>query len=113
MTSSFRQAVTGIRTTAGTNVKGRVTSGTDTPLNIMASIQPLTGKDLETLPEGLRESGTLRLYTDFELRTADQKTKTPADVVTLYGKRHIVIQVLPWGNNVINHFKCIVSEAND
>lgn len=113
MISSFRQPVVGVRTDPSTETKGRLTPGSTTPLAFDASIQPLTGRERETLPEGLREKGAFRLYTSFALRTDNQKSKEPADKVTLNDREHIVIRVEPWQNGVIPHFKAIVSESDD
>jgi len=112
MISSFRKPRIGKRTTAGTLLKGQSVPGSTSVLNFDASVQPLSGRERETLPEGLREKGAHRLYTDFALRTDNQKTKDPADEVTLFDKRHIVVRVDPWQNGVLNHFKVIVSEAD-
>ncbi len=113
MISSFRKPLVGERTTASSNVKGQSIPGTTSALNFTASVQPLTGRERETLPEGLREKGAFRLYTDFALRADNQKTKAPADSVILDDKKYIVIIAKPWENNVIPHRKVIVSEAND
>jgi len=111
--SSFRKPVDITRVGVGTLVKGQYTPGAETPMTIQASVQPLTGNEQETLPEGFRESGSFKLFTDFKLRALNQKTKEPGDRVTLDDKEYLVIIVAPWQNNVINHYKAIVSEAND
>jgi len=110
---SFRKPIVGTRTQAGSRVKGHFVDGSTSVLNFTASVQPLTGDERETLPEGLREKGAFRLYTDFKLRTDDQKTKDPADRVTLENKEYLVVMLEPWQNGIIPHYKAIVSEAND
>jgi hypothetical protein len=110
---SFRKARTGTRYDAPTSVKGIFTPGASTVLNFTASVQPVTGDDLNSLPEGLRENGAYILYTDFELRTGNQTTKEPADIVNLFNKKYKVVLLEPWQNDVINHYKAIVSEVDN
>ncbi|NJR73243.1 MAG: hypothetical protein HC773_05225 [Scytonema sp. CRU_2_7] len=94
----------------GTTVKGIYTQGTSTPISFTASIQPATGDEQESFPEGLREKSIFRLYTDFELYSENQVTKQPGDLINYNGKVLKVIRVLPWQNNVINHYKAFMSE---
>jgi len=110
---SFRQPRVGTRTDPGTLLKGQYTEGFTSVINFEASLQPLAGDELETLPEGLREKGAYRLYTDFALRAENQQAETIGDKVTLFGKEYLVVFVEPWQNNVIPHYKAIVSEADD
>lgn len=111
--SMFRQPVVGVRKDPPTNVKGRFTPGSTTPINFTASIQPATGDELDALPEGLRENGMYRLYTDFALRTVNESTKKPADVIDYNSKKYKIVQVEPWQNNVISHYKAFMSEIDD
>lgn len=111
--SHFRKAFTGTRTTAPTNVKGRFTPGTASAINFTASVQPVSGNDLESLPEGVREQGMYRLYTSFQLRTINQTTKEPADIIDFDGKKYKIVFLQPWQNNVINHYKAFMAETDD
>ena len=111
--SSFRKPVVGVRTDPGGYVDGGEIDGSITPLNFTSSVQPLSGNEQETLPEGYREGGAYRLYTDFKLRAVNQNTKDPGDKITLDGKDYLIIVVEPWQNNVIPHYKAIASEFND
>ena len=54
-----------------------------------------------------------RIYTDFALRTINEKNKTPADLVNYNGKKYKVVFLEPWQNNVINHYKAFVAEVSD
>ena len=42
-----------------------------TPFPIDASFQPISQKDLQLLPEGMRNEGTVKIYTETELFTSD------------------------------------------
>lgn len=103
--SSFRQPIEIKRFTDGEFVNGFWQEGAQESFMIMASVQPTTGEDLESLPEGRRTSQSLRLYTDTLLKTVHDKNP---DKVTLFGNDFEVMTVEPWQNNVISHYKCVV-----
>lgn len=110
MKSSFRTYdVDGVRYDAGTENKGRYVPGATNPIEFSASVQPLTGNEKLTLPEGIREKETYRIYTDFELHTSNEKDKKKADRVTLFGKTFEIVRCDIWQNKVIPHYKAIAS----
>jgi len=110
--AEFNQPLTGTRRAADTLTRGRAVAGATSVLNFSASVQPLTGNERQALPEGLRERGRYYIYTSFALRTEDQTTKTPADEVDLFGKKYKVVLLEPWQNNILGHYKALVSEAD-
>lgn len=65
-------------TTVGAD--GRVDLASSSTLSILASVQPLGGRDLERLPEGLRVGERRKMYTGTVLKVSD----TP-DVVAIDG----------------------------
>ena len=75
---------------------GRTTRGALTATTIYASVQPVTGRQLERLPEGLRQSVKLMAYTETELRTADQLTQTAADELIYGGETYQVADAKRW-----------------
>lgn len=85
------------RGSAGTYIAGRLTPGalTTTPLAAV-NIQPASGRDLLRLPEGVRTRETIAIWTSAELRTADEATGTPADVVGYGGASYQVELVEDW-----------------
>lgn len=106
--SSFRQTVTVSRRGSGAFVKGRWTGETEaSTFDIKASIQPIRPNEVETLPEGRRNSKAFRLYTSADLR--DVTTQNP-DQVSLFGETYEVTAKAPWRNNVINHYKYFVTK---
>lgn len=83
------------RYTPSTYVDGRLVLGSPSTINIIATQQPVSGRDLQRMPEGTRVSDLLVFYTDTEL-----KTQTPAnapDQVTVSGETFEVQQVDNWG----------------
>lgn len=87
-----------------------VVSGPETILTIEASVQPLTGSDIRLLPEGRREEEMSRLYTDTPLLGSIKGSAGNCDIVEIDGADYEVIKTMPWGNNVINHYKVFVSK---
>jgi hypothetical protein len=112
--SSFRTyTLDGKRFAASSNVKGRWTDGATTPFTFVASVQPLKGNELLVLPEGQREKETYKLYTTYQLRTADEPAKKKPDKIQIFSKTFEVISVEPWQNKVIPHYKAIVSRIDE
>lgn len=96
-------------------VKGRHVPENDitSTINITASAQPLTGKEMETLPENRRNTSAYKIFTRTELKTTDDATGLKPDRMTLFNKLCEIIQVQPWQNGLINHYECIASEIDD
>lgn len=109
--SSFRKPINAFRY-SGTSVSGGfIVPGTESPFQIMASVQPTKPSDLETLPEGRRDAGkSFRLYTDTVLQVVNDGDMKP-DQVELYGNRYEVTGHGPWQNDVINHHKYIAMKV--
>lgn len=57
------------RAAAPTLVKGRSVAGLTSTFPIKGSVQPLTDKEIQFLPEGLRATATWALFTDAVLTT--------------------------------------------
>ena len=51
---------------------GRYTPGASTDTTILASVQPLEGRDREILPEGERQTDGIKVYTESDVRTVNQ-----------------------------------------
>lgn len=74
------------RTAAGSrDALGDFVAGTTSTSSIKASVQPLTGKDADSLPEGERHKDWLKLYTRTELRPVSQHAGSAGDRVEVDG----------------------------
>ena len=96
--------------TGAYNADGDWVKGTTSQFTITASVQPLTGKEMELLPEGRRESQSYKLYSATKLLTVKTAPKDNADLVTYDGRNFEVLIVEDWQNSIINHYKIIVVE---
>jgi hypothetical protein len=104
----FRIPVNLYRKAAGTYVNGIWVEGGETLIVITASIQPTTGEEMLSLPEGRRNRKTYSLFTSTKINLIS--TGTNPDQVQIFGERFEVVRVEPWQNNppvfgIVNHFK--------
>ena len=83
------------RTVASTyDSKGRVVAGGTSAINVVASIQPLTGMDLQVLPEGHHAANVRKMYTKVAVFTRTP-TNDP-DKVSFNGEDWEVLNVMSW-----------------
>lgn len=101
MRAIFRQAVTVKRRAAGAFVAGVWTPGALSTIAIQASVQPASAEDLQRLPEGQRETGAVRVYTNDSLLTSSG-TQEADIVVTSQGEYEVSIAER-WENGLIPH----------
>lgn len=85
-----------VRHEAGTYNKGRWSEGAETITTITASVQPVTGKELELLPETFRARGTVKIYSTTELFQGSRELGQSPDSIIWNGKRYEVDTVEDW-----------------
>lgn len=86
---------------------GRTVEPEPEEIGFQGSFQPLDGKDREVLPEGVRHSETLKVYTRTALRTADQYDGSQADEVLYDGRRFVVYHVERYPR-LLRHYKALL-----
>lgn len=79
----------------------------------VGSVQPVNGKDLQFLPEGRRDIGMVKVYSNTALAVSAEGSNTPGDIVLLAGKKWEVIRELVYANDLINHYKYIAALFNE
>jgi hypothetical protein len=97
----FRKSVTVKRRAAGSFVAGVWTPGAPSTTTIQASVQPASAEDMQRLPEGQRQTGAVRLYTNDTLLTA--KGTQEADIVVTEQGEYEVSVADVWSNGLIPH----------
>lgn len=110
MSSSFGRTINGLRYGVGTRdpLTGVWSEGASVPISFKASVQPLAGDDMASLPEGRREVEAYKIYSkDFEIKTVDENGQKNPDRLELFddGRFYEVFNVEVWQNNVISHYK--------
>jgi hypothetical protein len=106
----FRKDRTIKRLAGGSYVNGIWIEGTESQFTIKASVQPMRGQEMLLLDENRRDIASFKIYTDAELITASKNSQNP-DKIVLDDGDYEVIKVMPWQNDVINHYKYIVSKV--
>jgi hypothetical protein len=71
---------------------------------------------MKNLPEGRRTGAAYALFTDTELLTTREEDNDlgldpqKADQITLFGDVCEVMNVEPWQNDVISHYRAVVAK---
>lgn len=102
-THTWRRFAAGSAGTDGRYVEGSITTST-----LRGSLQPATGDDLATLPEGDRTKRVRVLFSRTALRTVDQGAGTSADQVTVDGDWFEVREVKPYGTTPLRHRRAVL-----
>lgn len=103
MSTLFPRTISILRR-VGSRVNGRWTSE-ETSMNVTGSVQPVSGKDTQFLPEGRRDVGTVKIYCNERLNVSVEGSENSGDVVIWRGKKWEVFQELDFSNDIINHYK--------
>jgi hypothetical protein len=85
-----------IKGSAGTYTKGRFTAGPTTTVTQTVSIQPVSGKERQLLPEDIKTKNTVKIYSREQLKTTNVIGKIPADKVVYKGVSYEVAVSEDW-----------------
>jgi len=113
MFAIFRKPVTIKRRSPGAYVNGFFEQGSETTLTIEASVQPAGDREVQLLPEGRRDAGAFRLFTDAVLQVAQEGTGKNNDVAMLEGAEYEIMAEMPWQNNLIPHRAYIAARVTE
>lgn len=94
---------------AGTWSAGVFTRATPTTFSIVASVQPVTGREIRALPEGRRGDEVRVVYTATALRT--EGATGSADTVSIDGEAWEVFKVESWIAWGETHYRAMVSRT--
>ena len=92
---------------AGAVVDGDFLAGAISTFPIVGSLQPVTGAELEHLPEGDRTRGKYKLYTTSDLHKA--RPNAQADTIATPQGDLEVIAVLDFNLSVQGHWKYVLA----
>jgi hypothetical protein len=99
------------RRAKSTMVRGRSVAGATTAVQITASVQPATGRDLLQLEEGRRSVETRVVFTSAQLMIGAQGAPFESDLVAIDGRSWEVLKVESWEASPIGDgafYRCIV-----
>lgn len=106
--SLFPSSQSGFRST-GSFVRGEWVESAPTTFTFQGSIQPISAKDLELVPQGLEDRGMIKIYTNTELTISREGTNSSGDMINWQGSEWEVIQKIPNQSDLISHFKYIAA----
>jgi hypothetical protein len=89
---------------------GSFTEGVTTPINVKGSIQPYSPNNSQVvLPEGIRASDAVTIWTKTLIRTANQFSKTLADTTVIDGQEYLAIDVANWARHGLrlDHYEVV------
>ena len=95
------------RPNATTLLNGRRVEPTTTTFDITASVQPASGRSIQGLPEGLRSSESMDVFTATELRQARPDASVEGDRISIDGAVFEVVNVKRW-NKLGNFYRATV-----
>lgn len=72
------------------------------------SIQPLSGQDVNLLPETFKTTAVSKIYTKTLLKALDQFNGTEADTLVIDDQEYVVLIVEKWRQLHTSHYKVIV-----
>ena len=93
----------------GKRVNGIYEPGKTTTSTFAGSVQPMSGKEIESLSVGRQDTGKVKIYSNIQLAVSTQGETTiePGAVVLWDGKKWEVIQEFGYFNGLIPHYKYI------
>ena len=90
------EIVTVTRRAAGSRTKGLVTPGASSTLTVSASVQPITPRQAQMLPEGIRQSASFVVFSGTELKATDPLTGAVGDTISYRGRTWEIVSVEDW-----------------
>lgn len=87
------------RTSRGKSVR------TETASTFIGTVQPASGKDLESVPIGRRDKGIVKVFSGTELNVGIEGSNKSGDIILHQSKRWEIIQEMAFQNNLISHYK--------
>lgn len=107
------QSVTLTRYSAGSyDSHGRWVDGSSSQSSISASVQPLSGLELQDLPENRRTDETIAVYSETEIKEGSIQDQRQPDIITHDGKDYEVQRVESWLMASTPYYKALCSTRN-
>ncbi len=88
---------------------------TRTPFTTSGSLQPMSARAMENLPEGRQNRQSFVYYSEDVLKTvADPGDPSPqnADILTVMGEAFEVLSVAPWVDDILSHNVYVLQKSH-
>lgn len=93
--------------------QGMYVPGKDQSFTIKGSIQPVSGREMQFLPDGMRAREVYKFYTDTKLAVVSEDKSKAADRLVIDGKKFEVVTVEDWSRHLnLTHYKCMIVRDN-
>lgn len=90
------EVVTVTRRATGSRVKGVMTPGSSSTFDTVASVQPMSARQAQMQPEGIRQRSPVVLCGGDELKATDPATGAVGDTFSWHGRTYEVTGVEDW-----------------
>ena len=87
------------------NDAGDWVPGDTATLSFLGSVQPASGKEVDSLPVGREDTGKVKIYSDKILPVSKNGGKDAGAIVIWKNQKWEVIYELPFQNDLIPHYK--------
>ena len=103
---SFRHPKLLLREALGSYVNGQWISGARDTTEIQASIQPVVlGQDMQSVPEGRRQSDFIKIYSTEKLLLASDEPGMQSDIIVHEAQGYELTGTSAYASGVIPHYK--------
>jgi hypothetical protein len=101
--------------TSGTRVKGTWVEGQPVDTNFKGTAQPASGRVIELLPEGKRNTETISVYAPIALDfiTADPELKRSGDIIIWQGRQYEVLTARKWDAGILPHWELAATRVKE
>jgi len=99
----------------GVYVKGQWKEGAAKDIPFKGTAQPASGKVMELLPEGKRNSETITVFAPANLKfiPAEPELQQSGDIIVWEGRNYEVLIVRPWKCGIIPHWELVAVRAKE
>jgi hypothetical protein len=99
----------------GNRVKGTFVKGEPTDTAFRGTAQPASGKVMELLPEGKRDTETISVFApiDLEFTTADLRLQRNGDIIIWDGRLYEVQVVRLWKGGLLPHWELAATRVKE
>jgi hypothetical protein len=99
----------------GTRVKGTWVEGQQVDTNFKGTAQPASGRILELLPEGKRNTETISVFAPITLdfTTADPELQRSGDIIIWEGRQYEVQAARKWNAGLLPHWELAATRLKE
>lgn len=86
---------------------------TEIPATFLGNVQPVTGKEAESLNIGKENEGLVKIYTGTRLNVSSEKTNKSGDIVIWEGQQWKIVDEKVYQNGLLSHYRYIAEFLKD